>query len=124
MRRSPPKEVPMSPASKFSAIALAFAACALPASQQVSDPYSTGASSTAAQGQFTQAQLEQLVAPIALHPDGLLTQILMASTYPIEIVQAQRWVDQNPGLKGPALEEALKPQEWDPSVKALCGFPT
>jgi hypothetical protein len=109
----------MSPTSKLSAVALAFLALALPASQQAGDP-----SATTSQAQFTQAQLEQLVAPIALHPDPLLTQILMASTYPIEVVQAQRWVDQNPGLKGSALEEALKTQEWDPSVKALCGLPT
>src|SRR5258706_6161503 len=109
----------MSPTSKISAVALAFLAFALPASQEVGDP-----SSPAAQGQFTKAQLEQLVAPIACHPDALLTQILTGSTYPIEIVQAQRWVDQNPGLKGAELEEALKTQEWDPSVKALCGFPT
>jgi Protein of unknown function (DUF3300) len=109
----------MSPTSKISAMTLALLAFALPAAQQVGDP-----SSSAAQAQFTQAQLEQLVAPIALHPDGLLTQILTASTYPLEVVQAQRWVDQNSALKGAALEDALKPQDWDPSVKALCGFPT
>jgi hypothetical protein len=108
----------MTPTTKLSAVALALLALALPASQWVGDR-----SSTAAQGQFTRAQLEQLVAPIALHPDTLLTQILSASTYPLEIVQAQRWVDRNPELKGAALEEALKTQEWDPSVKALCGFP-
>ena len=73
---------------------------------------------------FTSDRLEQMAAPIALYPDALVAQILMASTYPLEVVEAARWVEQNPDLQGPALEEALKQQEWDPSVKALCGFPT
>ncbi len=72
---------------------------------------------------FTVEQLEQMVAPIALHPDALLTQILMASTYPLEIVEAQRWVQKDPKRTGKALEEALKEEDWDPSVKSLCGFP-
>jgi hypothetical protein len=72
---------------------------------------------------MTAAQLEQLVAPIALYPDALLTQILMASTYPLEVVEAQRWVSQNAKLKGEALDAALKDKDWDPSVKALCGLP-
>jgi len=71
---------------------------------------------------FKPEQIEQIVAPIALHPDSLLAQILMASTYPLEIVEAYRWLEKNPSLKGPALEEALKKTDWDPSVKALCGF--
>jgi len=71
---------------------------------------------------FTAAQLEQMAAPIALYPDSLVSQILMASTYPLEIVEAGRWSKQNPGLKGKELEEALKQQDWDPSVKSLCGF--
>lgn len=73
---------------------------------------------------FATEQLEQLAAPIALYPDPLVAQILMASTYPLEIVEASRWVEQNSALKGEALEEALKQNEWDPSVKSLCGFPT
>jgi len=73
---------------------------------------------------FAQDRIEQLVAPIALYPDALLAQILMASTYPLEVVEAARWVRQNPGLSGVALEEALRAQTWDPSVKSLCGFPT
>lgn len=109
----------MNPTSKLSVVALAVLAICLPTSQQLGD-----ASSTAKQEKFSQAQLEQLVAPIALHPDPLLTQILSASTYPIEIVQAQRWVERNSELKGAELEQALKAQDWDPSVKALCGFPT
>ncbi|HEX6811998.1 MAG TPA: DUF3300 domain-containing protein [Planctomycetota bacterium] len=71
---------------------------------------------------FKPEQLEQIVAPIALHPDSLLAQILMASTYPLEIVEAYRWLEKNPSLKGTQLEEALKKQDWDASVKALCGL--
>lgn len=72
---------------------------------------------------FTEEQIEQLVAPIALHPDALLTQILMASTYPLEIVQAARWVEKNPKVAGKALEEAMTTRSWDPSVKSLAAFP-
>jgi hypothetical protein len=74
---------------------------------------------------LTQAQLAQLVAPIALYPDPLLAQILMASTYPLEVVEAARWVnvDGNRVLKGDALTAALQVQNWDPSVKALVPFP-
>jgi hypothetical protein len=67
-------------------------------------------------------KLEQLVAPIALYPDALLSQVLMAATYPVEIVQAARWQKQNASLQGADLESALKSQTWDPSVKSLCGF--
>src|SRR5262249_37647786 len=73
---------------------------------------------------LSQEKLEQLVAPIALYPDALLSQTLMASTYPLEIVQAARWLKKNPNLKPDALEKALQDQTWDPSVKSLCGLPT
>jgi len=73
---------------------------------------------------FSQEQLDQLLAPIALYPDGLLAQVLMAATYPIEIVTAERWVKANPGLKDKALEDALQQQPWDASVKSLAAFPT
>jgi hypothetical protein len=72
---------------------------------------------------FSQAELEAMVAPIALYPDALLSQILMASTYPLEIVEAARWRKANPGLKDKALEDALARQPWDPSVKSLTAFP-
>jgi hypothetical protein len=71
----------------------------------------------------TAAQLEQLVAPIALYPDALLSQILMASTYPLEVVAAARWVQGNPGVTGKALEDAMQKHSWDPSVKALTAVP-
>jgi uncharacterized membrane protein YgcG len=70
-----------------------------------------------------QEELEQLLAPIALYPDDLLTQILMASTYPLEVVQADRWAKQNKDVKGDALAKALEEQPWDPSVKSLVNFP-
>src|SRR5579862_4403849 len=68
-------------------------------------------------------QLENLVAPIALYPDNLLSQILAASTYPIEVVEAQQWLQQNRNLKGQALMDAAKTQNWDPSIQALVAFP-
>uniref|UniRef100_UPI0025910678 DUF3300 domain-containing protein n=1 Tax=Arthrobacter sp. TaxID=1667 RepID=UPI0025910678 len=74
---------------------------------------------------LTQAQLDQLLAPVALFPDQLLGQVLMASTYPIEVVEAARWIaiPANRDLKGDALFKALKAQHWDPSVMALVPFP-
>ena len=72
---------------------------------------------------FRQEELDQMLAPIALYPDSLITQILMASTYPLEVVQADRWMEQNKTLTGDALDDALKEQSWDPSIKSLCHFP-
>src|SRR5205809_291413 len=68
-------------------------------------------------------QIDQLVAPIALHPDKLLAQLLMASTYPLEVVQAARFVKENPKVQGDQLNEALKQYTWDDSVKSLVFFP-
>jgi hypothetical protein len=72
---------------------------------------------------LSQGQLDQLVAPIALYPDPLLTQVLMASTYPLEVVEAARWSHDNPGVTGNALQDAMQAQSWDPSVKALTAVP-
>ena len=72
---------------------------------------------------FKQEELEQLVAPIALYPDSLVAQILMASTYPLEVVQAGKWAKKNKDLKGDALTKALEKENWDPSVKSLVNFP-
>jgi hypothetical protein len=72
---------------------------------------------------FSQEELDQILAPIALHPDPLIAQILMASTYPLEVVQADRWAQQNKSLKGDAVTAALEKQDWDPSVKSLVAFP-
>jgi Protein of unknown function (DUF3300)/Chaperone of endosialidase len=72
---------------------------------------------------LTAPQLEQLVAPIALHPDALLSQILMAATYPLEVIAAARWSQSNPNVTGDALQTAMQQQPWDPSVKALTALP-
>jgi hypothetical protein len=68
-------------------------------------------------------QLDSLVAPIALYPDPLLSQVLVASTYPLEIIQLQQWIQKNSALKGADLTNALEKQDWDPSIQAMAVFP-
>ncbi|HVZ95113.1 MAG TPA: DUF3300 domain-containing protein [Phycisphaerales bacterium] len=68
-------------------------------------------------------ELDQLLAPVALYPDSLVSQILMASTYPLEVVEADRWAKANASLKGDALAKELEKQTWDPSVRSLVNFP-
>lgn len=72
---------------------------------------------------YTAAQIDQWVAPIALYPDALLSQILMASTYPANVIQAAQWSKDNPKLQGDAAIQAVANQPWDPSVKSLVAFP-
>lgn len=74
---------------------------------------------------YSPQQLDQLLAPIALYPDGLLAQILMAATYPLEVIEAYRWISapDHSQLRGDDLAAALEDQDWDPSVKALAPFP-
>lgn len=72
---------------------------------------------------LSQAELDQLVAPIALYPDPLLSNVLMASTYALDVVEAQRWLDQNKSLKGKELKAAVDKQDWDNSVKQLTATP-
>jgi uncharacterized protein DUF3300 len=72
----------------------------------------------------TPEQLQQLVAPIALYPDSLVAQILSAATFPEQVVEADRWVQAHPDLKGDALGQAVDQMQWDPSVKALAAFPS
>jgi hypothetical protein len=87
---------------------------------------SAGWRDTHAQGEpppLKPEEIEALVAPIALYPDSLLSQVLMASTYPLEIVQAARWVKANPNVKGEAAAKAVADQPWDVSVKSLVAFP-
>ena len=69
-------------------------------------------------------ELDSLVAPIALYPDPLLAQIFAASTYPLQIVEAERWLQQHASLKGQALTAAAAKQDWDPSIQALVVFPS
>src|SRR5580698_11144141 len=71
---------------------------------------------------LTPNQLDDLVAPIALYPDELLSQIMVAATYPLEVVEAYQWQQKNTGLTGPALTQAAQQQNWDPSVQALVVF--
>src|SRR5882762_8346686 len=71
----------------------------------------------------TQQELDQMLAPIALYPDSLLSQIFMASTYPLEVVAAARWSRGNPGLTGQQAVEAVEQKDWDASVKSLAAFP-
>jgi hypothetical protein len=74
--------------------------------------------------QLSPQELQQLVAPIALYPDALVAQILAASTYPTEIVEADRWMQSHSDLKGEKLAQEVDKQPWDPSVKALAQFPS
>jgi hypothetical protein len=69
-------------------------------------------------------ELQRLVAPIALYPDSLVAQVLAASTFPEQVVEADRWVQAHPDVKGDALGQAVDQQPWDPSIKALTAFPT
>ncbi|HSQ80635.1 MAG TPA: DUF3300 domain-containing protein [Casimicrobiaceae bacterium] len=94
-----------------------------PAPAQPPSAPASAAGQPAEAGTFSQEELDQLVAPIALYPDDLLAQVLMASTYPLDVVSAERWVKANPNLKDKALEDALQQQSWDPSVKSLTPFP-
>jgi Protein of unknown function (DUF3300) len=82
------------------------------------------ASSPASDQLLQAAELDQLVAPIALYPDALLAEVLMASTYPLEIVQADRWATENKALKGDQLKAAVDKQTWDESVKSLVATPS
>ncbi len=109
------------------AVALCFAV-AVPSAAQSPPPAGSPApaaapASAAADRAFTQEELDQMLAPIALYPDSLLAQAMMAATYPIEVVQADRWVKANPSLKGKALEDALQKQPWDPAVKGIAAVP-
>ena len=113
---------------KLLARSLAFIlGCALTCALAEGDPMASqvGQSSVQPAGdasQLTAAELQQLVAPIALYPDPLVAQILAAATYPTEIVEASRWLQRNSALEGEQLAGAVDPQPWDPSVKALTQF--
>ena len=103
---------------RFARVACAWLAALMLASAGVRAP---GPASRATD--FKPEEIEALVAPIALYPDSLLSQVLMASTYPLEIVQAARWVKANPNVKGEAAVKAVENQPWDVSVKSLVAFP-
>lgn len=103
--------------STFRLLVIAFAVLVVGIAQPVVAQQAPG---TAA---YSQDELDQLLAPIALYPDDLLTQILVASTYPLEVVQAARFVEKNPDLKGVALDDAVAQKNWDASVQSLAAFP-
>src|SRR6202158_3159602 len=84
----------------------------------------SAAQPTAPVAQQSPEELQQLVAPIALYPDALVSQILAGATYPTEIVEADRWMQQHSNLKGNEVANAVDKQSWDPSVKALIQFPS
>src|SRR6188768_2750298 len=101
-------------------------ALSMPVPSQVPASGATTSPSAAAPSpskSFSQQELDQLVAPIALYPDPLVAQVLMASTYPLEVVEAARWVKANPKVTGKALEDAMQSQPWDPAVKSLTAVP-
>lgn len=93
-----------------------------PADRYIVEPIVDGDVSGAEAG-FSEAELDQLLAPIALYPDALLSQVLIAATYPLEIVSAARWSRDNPRLEGEDAVAAVAERDWDPSVKALVAFP-
>lgn len=100
--------------------------CALPA-QPVSaqDRSYTRNAALDQDADFSNPEIDQILAPIALYPDDILANVLMASTYPLEVVEAARWLErsENADLKGDALARALDDEDWDPSVKSLTAFP-
>jgi len=102
---------------------LSLRATAALAQQAESQVMTTTTSDTEQAPKLPNDQLDSLVAPIALYSDPLLAQTLAASTYPLEIIQLQQWMDRNKGLKGKALADAVAKQPWDPSVQGLVAYP-
>ena len=102
---------------------LRIPACALCMLLGVAPAWAQSQPSASTGGAASQQQLDQLLAPIALYPDALLAQVLMASTYPLEVVLASRWAKANPNVKDKALEDAMQKQAWDASVKGLTAVP-
>lgn len=106
------------------AVFMTFALMSMPAVVFAQDSEAAPAADSASSEDFDTEKLEQLVAPIALYPDALLMQIMMAATYPLEIVEAERWIRDQPDLTGDALDAALMEKNWDPSVKSLTTLPS
>lgn len=104
-------------------LGLALVAAPTRAEEYVVEPIVDDVALSGESAVFTEAELDQLLAPIALYPDALLSQVLIAATYPLEIVAAARWSRANPGLQGEAAVKAVADQDWDPSVKSLVAFP-
>jgi hypothetical protein len=118
----------MNPITRRTLVSLAVAALTLPAgafAQGFGDVPGTEIVDVAetAEARFSMEQIEQMVAPVALYPDSVLAQVLMAATYPLEVAQAAQWRRSRPKLEGEALDDALRYQPWDGSVKTLVLFP-
>ena len=94
-----------------------------PAPQGQSPVMTTTTTESAPDQPIPPEQLDSLVAPIALYPDPLLAQTLAASTYPLEVIQLQQWMEKNKNLQGKALADAVAKQPWDPSTQSLVAFP-
>jgi hypothetical protein len=106
-------------------VALALGVAVICASQSwAQDTQRTEANTASTAGLLKQEQLQQLVAPIALYPDPLLAEVLMAATYPLEVVEAERWVKAHKNLKGDKLKAEAAKKDWEDSVKALTATPT
>src|SRR5688572_25123369 len=123
------------------ALAVLLTACAYPVPVAVQQPATVTTTTTttttprpatpaapvstapATDGTFSQAQIDQMMAPIALYPDSLLSQVLMASTYPADVAEAAKWSKANPQQSGDAAVRTVESQQWDPSVKSLVAFP-
>jgi len=112
----------LTPVSKLACFFLTVMIMLAPIAQQpVAQEMATGAVDSSKP--FSQQELDELLAPIALYPDALLAQVLMASTYPKEVVEVARWQKANPDLKEKALEDALQKESWDPAVKSIAAVP-
>jgi hypothetical protein len=123
---SPPQSSPQAPVPQPAPTPDPQQAAAQPtAAPPETSPVPAPGPVTPAANPLNKGQLEQLVAPVALYPDPLLSQVLMASTYPLEIVEADRWARDpaHQALKGDALTHALEAEHWDPSIMALVPFP-
>ncbi len=92
------------------------------ATQQLSKP-AAPATATKAKKLFSQAELDQMLAPVALYPDTVLSHVLIAATYPLEIIKATRWLSGKPGMTSEQALKAAENESWDPSVRALVAFP-
>ena len=107
-----------------SSIALSACAPAFANPANQSQPVGSQQVSATSNTQQSPAQVQQLVAPIALYPDSLVAQVLAASTYPAEVVEAQRWVTQHKGLSAQQRADEVNKLSWDPSIKSLIAFPS
>lgn len=114
----------MTPASQTTTVPAAIASPAAVAPGAGAPPVNADTAPGSAPGEATAQQLQELVSPIALYPDLLVAQILAGSTYPTQVVEAARWLKDNPNVTGEALATQVNAQPWDPSIKSLTQFPS